>query len=50
RYGKVGKHCLIHGSVPGSVKRLVRLRDPIRPKPTDIEDVQITYISTSAKN
>ena len=50
RYGKVGKHCLIHGSVPGSVKRLVKLRDPIRPKPTVIEDIQITYISTSAKN
>lgn len=50
RYGKVGKHCLIHGSVPGSVKRLVKLRDPIRARPTDIEDIQITYISTSAKN
>ncbi|MFX0084551.1 MAG: 50S ribosomal protein L3 [Candidatus Hodarchaeota archaeon] len=50
RYGKVGKHCVIHGSVPGSVKRLIRLRDPIRLKPTDIEDIQITYISTSAKN
>lgn len=50
RYGKVGRHCLIHGSLPGSVKRLVRLRDPIRSKPTEIEDIQITYISTSAKN
>ena len=50
RYGKVGSHCVIHGSLPGSVKRLVRLRDPIRAKPTDIEDIQITYISTSAKN
>ncbi|MFX1286129.1 MAG: 50S ribosomal protein L3 [Promethearchaeota archaeon] len=50
RYGKVGKHCILRGSVPGSSKRLVRLRDPIRPKPTEIEELQITYISTTAKN
>lgn len=50
RYGKVGKHCIIRGSVPGSTKRLIRLRDPIRPKPTEMEDLQITYISTAAKN
>ncbi|MFX1517495.1 MAG: 50S ribosomal protein L3 [Promethearchaeota archaeon] len=50
RYGKVGKHCIIHGSVPGSVKRLIRLRDSIRSKPGELEDLQITYISTSAKN
>ncbi len=50
RYGRVSRHCLIRGSVPGSTKRLIRLRDPIRPKPVDIEDLQITYISTAAKN
>ncbi|UCE12824.1 MAG: 50S ribosomal protein L3, partial [Candidatus Heimdallarchaeota archaeon] len=50
RYGKVGIHCIIRGSVPGSTKRLIRLRDPIRPKPTEMEDLQITYISTAAKN
>ncbi|MFX0014593.1 MAG: 50S ribosomal protein L3 [Promethearchaeota archaeon] len=50
RYGKVGKHCILRGSVPGSVKRLIRLRDPIRPKLTEMEDLQITYISTMAKN
>jgi large subunit ribosomal protein L3 len=50
RYGRVTRHCLIRGSIPGSSKRLIRFRDPIRPKPVDIEDLQITYISTAAKN
>ncbi|MFX0122284.1 MAG: 50S ribosomal protein L3 [Candidatus Hodarchaeota archaeon] len=50
RYGKVKKHCILRGSVPGSVKRLIRLRDPIRQKPKEIEDLQVTYISTTAKN
>ena len=50
RYGKVKQHILVRGSVPGAAKRLVRLRDPIRPKPADIEELQITYISTAAKN
>lgn len=50
RYGKVSRHCLIRGSVPGPAKRLIRFRNPIRPKPVDIEDLQITYISTAAKN
>jgi large subunit ribosomal protein L3 len=50
RYGKVSRHCVVRGSVPGSVKRLIRFKDPIRPKPVDIEDLQITYISTAAKN
>ncbi len=50
RYGRVSRHCLVRGSVPGPAKRLIRIRDPIRPKPVDIEDLQITYISTAAKN
>ena len=50
RYGKVSQHCVIRGSIPGSAKRLVRFRDPIRAKTVDIEDLQITYISTAAKN
>lgn len=52
RYGKVTKHCVIRGSIPGSTKRLIRFRDPIRAKSVDfeVEDLQITYISTSAKN
>ena len=50
RYGKVSKHILIRGSVPGATKRLIRLRDPIRPKKVEMEELQITYISTTAKN
>ena len=50
RYGKVKNHCVIYGSVPGSVKRLIRLRDPIRPRSREVKELQITYISTSAKN
>ena len=50
RYGKVKQYILMRGSIPGAAKRLVRLRDPIRPKPVDIEELQITYISTAAKN
>ena len=50
RYGKVKKHCILRGSVPGSAKRLIRFRDPIRPKVTGIEEIEITYINTSAKN
>ncbi|NHJ00601.1 MAG: 50S ribosomal protein L3 [Candidatus Heimdallarchaeota archaeon] len=50
RYGKVSKHVMIHGSIPGPAKRLIRIRDPVRPKKVDIEDLQITYISTTAKN
>jgi len=50
RYGRVGKHCVLLGSIPGSPKRLIRLRDPIRQKPKAFEDIQITFISTTAKN
>ena len=50
RYGKVNKYCMIRGSVPGSTKRLIRFRNPLRPKRVEFEDLQITYISTLAKN
>ena len=47
RYGQVkGPHIIIRGSVAGTEKRLVRLRQPARP-PTEIPETapQITYIS-----
>ncbi|MHA1330747.1 MAG: 50S ribosomal protein L3 [Candidatus Hodarchaeales archaeon] len=50
RYGKVGQYCIIRGSVPGSTKRLIRIRNPVRPKSVEFEDIQVTYISTKAKN
>jgi large subunit ribosomal protein L3 len=47
RYGQVkGPHIIIRGSVAGTEKRLVRLRQPARP-PTELPEAppQITYIS-----
>ena len=50
-YGDVvNSYVLIHGSVPGPAKRLVRLRDPTRaPKGANTEAADITYISTASK-
>ncbi|MCW4046346.1 MAG: 50S ribosomal protein L3 [Candidatus Bathyarchaeota archaeon] len=47
RYGPVkGPYILIEGSVPGTEKRVIRLRQPARP-PTEIPEQppQVTYIS-----
>jgi len=38
-------YVLIHGSVPGPAKRLIRFRDPMRPKTVKIEVPEITYIT-----
>jgi large subunit ribosomal protein L3 len=47
-YGKVSGNCLlIEGSIPGSRKRLIRMRFAIRPKKT--YPVDIKYISTASK-
>ena len=49
RYGLVRNgYVVIHGSVPGPTKRLIRLRDPIRLKGVPIEKVELTYISTES--
>lgn len=50
-YGDVvNPYVLIHGSVPGPAKRLVRLRDPIRISANaNTEVADITYISTASK-
>ena len=47
RYGPVkGPYILLEGSVPGTEKRVIRLRHPARP-PTEIPDQppQVTHIS-----
>lgn len=47
RYGLVkGEYVLLHGSVPGPAKRLIRLRYPARP-PKKVREgaLQITYLS-----
>ena len=50
-YGVIGgNYVLIHGSVPGPAKRLVRFRDPVRPaKGVDTSAVNVTYVSIESK-
>ncbi|MEM2726909.1 MAG: 50S ribosomal protein L3 [Archaeoglobaceae archaeon] len=49
-YGVVrGNYVLIAGTVPGTVKRLVRMRDAIRPPKADFAGVNLVYVSTSSK-
>lgn len=49
-YGNMrNNYVIVHGSVPGPAKRLVRLRDPVRLKGVKIEKPEITYISTASK-
>jgi large subunit ribosomal protein L3 len=50
-YGVIrGDYIMVHGSIPGTVKRPVRIRFAIRPKKghTD-EPAQVSYISTASK-
>ena len=51
KYGIIrNNYILLHGSVPGPVKRMVRLRDPIRRRGVKVErPPEITYISTESK-
>ncbi len=49
-YGVVRSHyVLVSGTVPGSVKRLVRMRDAIRPPKAQFEGVNVVYVSTTSK-
>ncbi len=49
-YGLIrSDYVLVSGSVPGSVKRLVRMRHAIRPPQAVYEGVNILYISRSSK-
>lgn len=43
------QYVLVTGSVPGSVKRLVRMRDAIRPPKAEFDGVNIVYVSTASK-
>ena len=48
-YGEVrNPYMIVQGSLPGPAKRLLRFRDPIRPRKKDGE-VEVTYVSTSSK-
>lgn len=50
-YGVIrGDYIMVHGSIPGTVKRPIRLRFAIRPKKGHIDEpVQVSYISTASK-
>ena len=50
-YGEVrNTYVLIHGSVPGPTKRLIRFRDATRaPKKADTSAADVTYVSTESK-
>lgn len=50
-YGIVrNKYVLLHGSLPGPSKRLVRLRDAVRyTRGVALEKAQISYVSTTSK-
>jgi large subunit ribosomal protein L3 len=50
-YGVVrNKYILLHGSIPGPAKRLIRLRDAARYlRGIEIKEPQLTYVSTASK-
>jgi len=50
-YGVIrGDYIMVHGSIPGAVKRPVRIRYAIRPKKGHVDEpVQVSYISTASK-
>lgn len=50
-YGEVrNTYVLVHGSVPGPTKRIIRFRDASRlPKKVDTEAPEVTYVSTESK-
>jgi large subunit ribosomal protein L3 len=49
-YGEVRSSCLIlHGSLPGPAKRLLRFRAPMRGRVASVEKVDIRYLSTHSK-
>ncbi len=49
-YGIVkNQYVLIHGSVPGVPKRLIKIRDPARQQLEDVDNIEITYVSGGNK-
>jgi len=49
-YGEVkSDYILVHGSVPGPAKRLIRFRDATRGSDKVLPDYEITYVSTASK-
>ncbi|MDS0256693.1 50S ribosomal protein L3 [Thermoplasmatales archaeon AK] len=49
-YGVVRtSYVLLHGSIPGSAKRLIKFRDPARQQAPSLNDITLTYISRESK-
>ncbi len=49
-YGEVRAACVVlHGSIPGPAKRLLRFRTPIRSRVASVEKVDLRYLSTRSK-
>lgn len=49
-YGEVRSACIVlHGSLPGPAKRLLRFRSPIRSRVATVEKVDLRYLSTRSK-
>ncbi len=49
-YGEVRSACIVlHGSLPGPAKRLLRFRTPIRSRVATVEKVDLRYLSTRSK-
>lgn len=49
-YGEVRSACVVlHGSLPGPAKRLLRFRSPIRSRVATVDKVDLRYFSTRSK-
>ena len=49
-YGEVQSSCIVlHGSLPGPARRLLRFRTPMRPHVSSVEKVDLRYFSTRSK-
>jgi large subunit ribosomal protein L3 len=49
-YGEVRSACVVlHGSIPGPAKRLLRFRTPMRSRVATVEKVDVRYLSTRSK-
>ena len=49
-YGEVRSACIVlHGSLPGPAKRLLRFRTPMRSRVASVEKVDLRYFSTRSK-
>ncbi len=48
-YGVVKNHyVLLHGSVPGTVKRTIMMKDPLRRAGVEVKEPKLTYVSTES--